>query len=165
MRRAVNQATVSGDRAGTRSAFALVDLVIFSAILTTLLSLAVPAYSEAIENAKVTLAVRDLEKLQEKVEHHWQTEGVLPAALVDLEGVNLVDPWGESYRYRAAEEGQSNAKDWRRIDRFLKPINRSYDLFSVGPDGQSAPPLSAHTSRDDIVRAGDGAYLGLAEGY
>lgn len=52
-----------------------------------------------------------------------------------------------------------------RKDRFLVPINSDYDLYSVGPDGASAAPLTAATSRDDIIRASDGAYVGVAVNF
>jgi general secretion pathway protein G len=52
-----------------------------------------------------------------------------------------------------------------RKDRFLVPINSTYDLYSMGADGRSVGPLTAAMSRDDIIRANDGAYVGLAEGY
>ena len=35
----------------------------------------------------------------------------------------------------------------------------------MGKDGKSRTPLTAKASRDDIVRAGDGAYVGLASAY
>jgi general secretion pathway protein G len=52
-----------------------------------------------------------------------------------------------------------------RKDRFLVPINTDYDLYSMGKDGRSSPPLTAKASRDDIIRANDGAYIGLASNY
>ena len=52
-----------------------------------------------------------------------------------------------------------------RKDRFLVPINSCYDLYSMGKDGQSVPPLTAKASWDDIVRANDGAFVGLAWQY
>ena len=52
-----------------------------------------------------------------------------------------------------------------RKDRFLVPLNSDYDLYSAGKDGKSRPPLSAQMSQDDIVRANDGAYIGLASQY
>lgn len=52
-----------------------------------------------------------------------------------------------------------------RKDRFLVPLNSDYDLYSAGKDGESRPPLSASMSQDDIVRANDGAYIGLASQY
>jgi general secretion pathway protein G len=52
-----------------------------------------------------------------------------------------------------------------RRDRFLVPINSDYDLYSMGADGRTATPLTASMSRDDIVRAGDGSFIGPASGY
>jgi general secretion pathway protein G len=35
----------------------------------------------------------------------------------------------------------------------------------MGPDGRTAPPLTARYSRDDIVRANNGAFVGVAADY
>jgi general secretion pathway protein G len=45
------------------------------------------------------------------------------------------------------------------------PINSDFDLYSVGKDGQSQDPLTAPVSRDDIVRANNGRFVGLASTY
>ena len=52
-----------------------------------------------------------------------------------------------------------------RKDKKLVPLNSDYDLYSMGPDGESKPPLTAKASKDDIVRANDGEFVGLAERY
>jgi general secretion pathway protein G len=52
-----------------------------------------------------------------------------------------------------------------RKDRFLVPINSDYDLYSMGPDGESVEPLTAAKSHDDIIRASNGAYVGVAENF
>ena len=52
-----------------------------------------------------------------------------------------------------------------RKDKNLVPLNSDFDLYSMGPDGASQPPLAAPVSHDDIIRASDGAYVGSAEGY
>lgn len=49
-----------------------------------------------------------------------------------------------------------------RKDQFLVPINSDYDLYSQGADGRSMPSLNSLVSRDDVIRARDGAYVGLA---
>lgn len=49
-----------------------------------------------------------------------------------------------------------------RKDRFLVPINSDFDLYSMGKDGQSVAPLTAQKSHDDVIRASDGAFYGLA---
>jgi general secretion pathway protein G len=50
-----------------------------------------------------------------------------------------------------------------RKDQFLVPINSDYDLYSMGADGRSEPNLNSQERRDDVIRARDGAYVGLAE--
>lgn len=49
-----------------------------------------------------------------------------------------------------------------RMDRFLHPINSDYDLYSMGKDGQTVLPLTARQSHDDVIRANDGSFVGLA---
>ena len=52
-----------------------------------------------------------------------------------------------------------------RKDRFLVPINSDYDLYSLGADGESKPQLNNAVSQDDVIRARDGSYVGLAENF
>ena len=52
-----------------------------------------------------------------------------------------------------------------RKDRFLVPINTDFDLYSMGADGASVGPLTSAVSRDDIVRANDGGFVGLASDF
>ncbi|MFO0774683.1 MAG: pilin [Nitrospiraceae bacterium] len=59
-----------------------------------------------------------------------------------------------------AAQGEPPAKP--RKDRFLHPINSDYDLYSMGKDGESVEPLTAKKSHDDVIRANDGAFVGLA---
>lgn len=52
-----------------------------------------------------------------------------------------------------------------RKDRFLVPINSDYDLYSKGRDGESVAPLTAKKSHDDVIRANDGTFVGLAVNF
>ena len=51
------------------------------------------------------------------------------------------------------------------MDKFLVPLNSDYDLYSIGADGESKKTLSAPASYDDVIRALDGAYVGLASEF
>lgn len=53
----------------------------------------------------------------------------------------------------------------KRKDRFLFPLNTDYDLFSFGSNGKTAPSLGDPVSLDDVIRANDGGYFGLADDY
>ena len=52
-----------------------------------------------------------------------------------------------------------------RRDHFLVPVNTDFDLYSLGEDGKSQSPFTARDSRDDIVRANNGGYVGLVSDY
>jgi general secretion pathway protein G len=60
-------------------------------------------------------------------------------------------------------EGTSRGR--LRKDRFLVPINPDFDLYSMGKGGRSVGPLTTRHSREDIVRASNGRFVGLAEDY
>jgi general secretion pathway protein G len=63
------------------------------------------------------------------------------------------------------EDADAKTKGSIRKDKNLVPINSDFDLYSKGPDGKSTPPLTAKDSLDDIVRANDGGYFGVASKY
>lgn len=52
--------------------------------------------------------------------------------------------------------------DAQRRDGFSLPINTDYDLFSIGPDGLSAISTGSQFSLDDVIRARNGNFFGLA---
>ena len=39
------------------------------------------------------------------------------------------------------------------------------DLYSMGKDEQTVPPLTASVSKDDVIWANDGGFIGLASDY
>jgi general secretion pathway protein G len=145
--------------------FGLLELMIVLVVVGLLVSLAIPAYNGLIHRARVERAIGDLGKIHIKIEE-FQIKNAhqLPANLNDLKVVIDLDPWGQPYEYlniRTAGPGNGGL----RKDGKLNPLNTDYDLYSIGADGESAGPLSAKSSRDDIVRANNGAYIGLGEDY
>ena len=70
--------------------------------------------------------------------------------------------WFEPSSAYAAAPANSNRPSQPRKDRFLHPINSDYDLYSMGKDGESVGPLTAKKSHDDVIRANDGSFVGLA---
>jgi len=59
----------------------------------------------------------------------------------------------------------NSAKGKARKDHSLVPLNTDYDLYSKGKDGQSRPPLPAPVSQDDVLRANNGGFIGLASTF
>ena len=88
-----------------------------------------------------------------------------PADLAEIGRSALEDSWGNPYQYLNFAAAGVNGKGKVRKDRNLVPLNSTYDLYSNGKDGKSQPPLTAKASQDDVVRANDGSYVGLASAY
>lgn len=147
---------------GSSYGFTLIELAITVGIAGTLAALAVPLYVGYLEKARVARAIAEIRYLEEAIDLYQISNGTLPNALADVGSGNVVDPWGNPYQYlnfSGAGKGQA------RKDRFLVPINSNYDLYSKGKDGDSKPPLTVKVSWDDIVRANDGAFVGLASEF
>jgi general secretion pathway protein G len=53
----------------------------------------------------------------------------------------------------------------RRRDRFMFPLNDDYDLFSLGPDGRTSVSLGEGVGLDDVIRANNGGFFGVASEY
>ena len=143
--------------------FTLVELLLTIAIAAVLAMIAIPSYSSYMDRSKVTQAEGDIVQIEVAIAQFLSDHGSLPSALTDLNGVNLTDPWGNAYRYLDLTTLHSHGQ--ARKDKSLVPINSDYDLYSMGKDGQSVPPLTANVSQDDIVRGRNGAFVGLASGF
>jgi len=143
-------------------AFTIIELLISVAILSIVISVAIPLYQDYIEEGRISVAVQDLRNISFVLDDAF-SDGDLPSSLTDV-GINYNDPWGNPYQYLNLQDPSINKGDVRK-DKNLVPINSDYDLYSMGPDGDSQGPLTAKPSRDDIVRANDGGFFGEAESY
>ena len=143
----------------------LVELVIALAIISTLAGIAVPLYIDTTERARIIKAVADIRVLDGELGVFEVNTGRLPDSLDEIGRGTLRDPWGNGYEFLNFSTLGNGGTGRMRKDRFLNPLNSTYDLYSQGKDGDSRAPLSARVSRDDVVRANDGAYIGLAADY
>ncbi len=143
-------------------AFTLIELLIAVAILGVSAAIAIPIYNEYKVKLETAKAIRDIVNIQVAVESYFQAKDTYPTSLTDVNMDQLLDPWGNFYVYlnlAGAPIGQV------RKDQALVPINSDFDLYSMGPDGASVAPLTAMASRDDIVRANNGSFIGVASDY
>jgi general secretion pathway protein G len=145
--------------------FGLIELIVVMVIAALMLALAVPAYNGFIGRAKVSRAIGEIAALSVEIDRFSvNNNDRLPDTLAELRVDIPLDPWGNEYQYlniRTAGPGNGAF----RKDGKLNPLNSDFDLFSAGKDGDFAGPLSAERSRDDIVRANNGSYIGLGEDY
>jgi general secretion pathway protein G len=148
--------------------FLLIELAIVFAILGTLAAIAIPNYLKYRSKAQMALVVTEIRVLEKEIENYAGEHGNYPGSLDDIGMGQIKDPWGNPYQYLkiAGEDFKDKGKVTKpRKDHFLVPVNSDFDLYCMGPDGDSSAPFTAKASRDDIVRANDGAYVGLASEY
>lgn len=142
--------------------FTLIELSLVIALVAVLSAFAIPAYKGIVDRSNTTKAIGDIGTLSLNI-YRWEANtGSFPASLAAAGLDGFVDPWGRPYVYlnvAGAKPGDV------RKDKNLVPINTDFDLYSLGKDGLSAGPLTAKDSRDDIVRANNGAFIGRAEDY
>lgn len=139
----------------------LLELLITVALIGLLSAVAMPSYQAYMERAKIQVAKKDILEISLKLERYLTFKNAYPTTLADLPDTRL-DPWGSPYRYLSMEGAKVGQK---RKDKSLHPLNSDYDLYSMGPDGNSQTPLTAKASRDDIIRANNGGFIGVAEDY
>jgi general secretion pathway protein G len=155
--------------------YSLVELLIIVAIIVTLVAIAIPIYSETVNHAKVVAAIGDISNLQAGIKGYYVTNRSYPESLEEVNEGRRMDPWGQPYQYlkiagansnngKGEGGGSDHVKDCRK-DKNLVPLNRDFDLYSMGPDKESVAPITAKASRDDIIRANNGAFIGIAKNY
>lgn len=155
--------SVSKERIGEFSGFTLLELSVVIGIISTLSAIAIPSYQSYIEKARITKAIAEIRILDKEIFAYEMTNEELPNTLNDIGRGNLKDPWEHPYQYLNFENISVAGK--MRKDRFMVPLNTDYDLYSIGKDGVSKPPLTAKPSHDDIIRANNGSYVGKASDY
>ena len=144
--------------------FGLLELMIVLVVAALLVSVAAPAYDQFVDRAKQSRAIGDIGSISIEIgKYQLRNNNALPVNLAEL-GIDVpLDPWGRPYAYlNIAAAGGLGAV---RKDKNLNPLNTDFDLYSLGKDGASSSPLTAKDSRDDIVRANNGAYIGRGEDY
>ncbi len=153
--------------------FTLIELLIVIAMIATLTAIGIPVYATALDHAQVTKAITDIRTFEKEIAFYHLFNGRPPDTLAAIGRANWRDPYGNPYEYlsyaTAAKDDkwggteQGTAKP--RKDSFLEPLNSDYDLYSNGRDGLSKESLTDAESWDDIVRAVDGGFIGLASEF
>ncbi len=145
------------------SGLTLIELLLVVAMIGVLVGIVLPAYQGYQERARQSQAIQDIKVLQILIREHQVNHGSYPTTLAEVGNAGRVDPWGRAYVY--LELSSPANKGRARKDRKLFPINSDFDLYSLGKDGLTKVQLTHRESLDDIVRANDGAFVGLAANY
>ena len=150
--------------------FTLAELIVVITIIGILSTIGLSVYKHFIDKARNTRAVAEIRMYEREVMNFLNDTERLPDALAELGFRVTRDPWKNSYQFINFDS--AGADDKRRTKGAKgkgkgkgSPLNTDYDLYSMGKDGLSAPVLTDDVSKDDIIRADDGGYTGLASGY
>jgi general secretion pathway protein G len=143
------------------------ELLLALAVFGLLAAIALPSYALIIERQRVGEAGRELQGIAMAIQRYRTTRFEIPETLAEL-GLDadlLEDPWGRPYQFLSFNSSMPGIAGMIRKDHNLHPLNSEFDLYSFGKDGQSRAPLTAGPSRDDVIWARDGGFVGLAEDY
>ena len=138
----------------------VVELTIAIGVVALVASVAIPSVDAYLDRGRAARAIGDIGTLSVQL-YRWQSNTrKFPETLAQAGLSGFVDPWGHPYQY----VNVANAKpgDVRR-DRNRTQINSDFDLYSMGPDGRTETGLDEAPARDDIVRANNGQFIGVAQ--
>ena len=143
--------------------FTLIEILIAMAIIGVLVSLGISKYADYRERVRVYQAVTEIGAMSVIISNYMLDAGSPPDTLDQVGATGNLDPWGRPYEYFNLSTAKGNGK--ARKDKSVNPLNSDFDLYSVGRDGQSRSSLVPKESRDDVVRARDGRFIGLARDF
>jgi general secretion pathway protein G len=136
------------------------------AIVATLAGIGIPAYEKYQENTRRVRAVLDIRAIESDILIEESLSGTFPDDLTEVPKAERLDPWGNYYQYyNPATKMGGGHGGVQRFDKLAKPLNTDFDLYGMGSDGQTKANLDQKVSLDDIVRALNGQYVGLASEF
>jgi general secretion pathway protein G len=155
----------SAPRLNRGQGYTLLELMMALVVVGLLAAIAVPSYARILEQQKIQQGERDLRLIGLRIENYRTQYGNTPNSLSDLNMTIPKDPWGRDYQFLNFSAPIPGINGMIRKDHNLHPLNTEFDLYSMGADGDSKAPLTAKASRDDIIWARDGDFVGLAEDF
>lgn len=151
------------NRNGCNRGYTIIELFIVIAIIGSIASISLSYYLRFRNEAKVRVAISNIVMIEKQILLYFvENDGLYPTNLKELSHINKIkDPWSHPYQYLRIDGSDIKGKGKIRRNTSDNPVNTDYDLYSMGADGQSQPQFKAKQSRDDIVRAYEGRYVGL----
>ena len=145
-----------------QKAFTLIEIMLVIAIIGALAGIAIPSYQKYLEKTKIAKAVAEISMIATSLKLYYDDNRQFPPSLNTLGMAIPIDPWGHAYQYLPIDIDPAPNRGEMRKDRNLNPLNSDFDLYSNGPDGDTQKQLTAARARDDIVRADNGRFVGVA---
>ena len=136
-------------------------------VVSIFMSMMIPAGIAFLDKVKGNTVMEDLAIIAEEIIKYEDYYNDYPDSLSEIPGLTVyqLDPWGNPYQYLKIKNGLPSANGKARKNKSLKKINTQFDLYSMGPDGESAAPLTASISKDDVIYANDGKFIGYVDDY
>lgn len=144
-------------------AFTTIEMLIGITIMIFFFNTTISMGLKIADGIKSRTVIDDLIAIQSEIESYRITNNY-PDTLDDIYPTLQLDPWGTPYQYLRIAGGKNNVTGKQRKYKNLK-INMDYDLYTMGPDGETASPLTAATSRDDILRGRNGRFIGYVTDF
>jgi len=156
-------ASRSGGAAGNKG-FTMVELIVVTAVLGVLASMAIPFYNSYLEKTRNGRAMAEIRTLSTEITgFSTDNGGAYPIDLGRINRGGFKDPWNRLYQYNnftdlAATPALKDAFD-------PENYNKDFDVYSLGVDGLTNPAGvdNGTTTKDDIIRTNDGSFIGLRE--
>lgn len=145
----------SGKTLTCNKGYTLVELLVVCVIISIISTIALPAFSEFRARAKVAQAASEIRDIEKSIVTYALEQNKFPITLADIGRGGMKDPWGSPYLYSDAP-----SMSWTS-----GPVNNDFDLYSSGADGASSNLITDLVTKDDIIRANEGAFLSKAQQY
>lgn len=140
----------------------LVEILIVLLVAALIVGTATPAYLYLVDKSRNTKTIDEISEMQRRVDRFERKNNRYPDSLTEIYPTPPSDPWGNPYQYLNIREATTPGF---RTDNNLNRLNADYDLYSLGADALSIAPIGASQSRDDIIRADNGDFVGIVLDY
>jgi len=154
---------ITVNRRQKNKAFTVIEFAVVLLIVALFYFALAPAILAMVDKVQSKTTIDEITDMQGDIDDFFEENGFFPDSLDEIYDPVPLDPWGNPFQYLNHDTSPGQGA-WRK-DKNLVPINSDYDLYSMGPDGKTASPLTAAISYDDIIRGRDGAFAGLAIDY
>ena len=138
----------------------LIELAIVLFVAALVVGTTIPGYLYLVESSRTKRSIEEIKDIQREVNRFRRKNNHYPDTLTEIYPTLPRDPWGNAYMYLNIANSPNPGALNPRKDNNLKPLNVDYDLYSTGSDAISLSPIGASESRDDIIRADNGDFVG-----